>query len=197
MEKAKIFLNHINDNYNTLKDRFRRFCFDKSYEWDEDIFCNTILSCYETINKKGLQDSSPLGIENYFFMSFKFNVMRDKLYSRNKARDRNISDINGAYENYCNNNLKTADEKIANDLFCDFATTYILNKVEQNFDSVSFYLYRLKTLIPKMTYKKLQTITKCKSVRQKVCTIKRWIKNSIKISDVRKAFYQEYGNLVE
>ena len=197
MEKAKIFLNHINDNYNTLKDRFRRFCFDKSYEWDEDIFCNTILSCYETISKKGLQDSSPLGIENYFFMSFKFNVMRDKLYSRNKARDRNISDINGAYENYCNNNLKTADEKIANDLFCDFATTYILNKVEQNFDSVSFYLYRLKVLVPKMTYKKLQTITKYKSVRQKVCTIKRWIKNSIKISDVRKAFYQEYGNLVE
>ena len=197
MEKAKIFLNHINDNYNTLKDRFRRFCFDKSYEWDEDIFCNTILSCYETINKKGLQDSSPLGIENYFFMSFKFNVMRDKLYSRNKARDRNISDINGAYENYCNNNLKTADEKIANDLFCDFATTYILNKVEQNFDSVSFYLYRLKVLVPKMTYKKLQTITKYKSVRQKVCTIKRWVKENIKIGDVRKAFYQEYGNLVE
>lgn len=197
MEKAKIFLNHINDNYQALKDRFIRFCYDKSYEWDEDIFCNTILSCYETISKKGLQDSSPLGIENYFFMSFKFNVMRDKLYSRNKARDRNVTDINGAYESYCNNNLKTAEEKIANDLFCDFATTYILNKVEENFDSVSFYLYRLKTLIPKMTYKKLQSITKCKSIRQKVCRVKRWVKENIKISDVRKAFYQEYGNLVE
>ena len=197
MEKAKIFLNHINDNYQALKDRFRRFCYDKSYEWNEDIFCNTILSCYETISKKGLQDSSPLGIENYFFVSFKFNVMRDKLYSRNRARDRNVTDINGAYENYCNNNLKSVDEKIANDLFCDFATTYILNKVEENFDSVSFYLYRLKVLIPKMTYKKLQTITNCKSVRQKVCTIKRWIKNSIKISDVRKAFYQEYGNITD
>lgn len=197
MEKAKIFLNYINDNYNILKDRFRRFCFDKSYEWDEDIFCNTILSCYETISKKGLQDSSPLGIENYFFMSFKFNVMRDKLYSRNKARDRNISDINGAYENYCNNNLKTAEEKIANDLFCDFATTYILNKVEQNFDSVSFYLYRLKTLIPKMTYKRLQSITKYKSVRQKVCNVKRWVKENIKIGDVRKAFYSEYGDIIQ
>lgn len=197
MEKAKIFLNHINDNYNILKDRFRRFCFDKSYEWDEDIFCNTILSCYETITKKGLQDTSPLGCENYFFMSFKFNVMRDKLYSRNKARDRNVTDINGAYENYCNNNLKTAEEKIANDLFCDFATTYILNKVEENFDSVSFYLYRLKTLIPKMTYKKLQTITKYKSVRQKVCVVKRWVKSNIKIGDIRKAFYSEYGDIIQ
>ena len=130
-------------------------------------------------------------------MSFKFNIMRDKLYSRNKARDRNVTDINGAYENYCNNNLKTAEEKIANDLFCDFATTYILNKVEENFDSVSFYLYRLKVLVPKMTYKKLQTITKYKSVRQKVCTIKRWVKENIKIGDVRKAFYQEYGNIID
>lgn len=197
MEKAKIFLKHINDNYQPLKDRFRRFCFDKSYEWDEDIFCNTILSCYETISKKGLQDITPLGIENYFFMSFKFNVMRDKLYSRNRSRDRNVTDINGAYENYCNNNLKTAEEKIANDLFCDFTTTYILNKVEQNFDSVSFYLYRLKVLVPKMTYKKLQTITKYKSVRQKVYRVKRWIKENIKISDVRKAFFQEYGNILD
>ena len=197
MEKAKIFLNHINDNYNTLKDRFRRFCYDKSYEWDEDIFCNTILSCYETISKKGLQDSSPLGIENYFFVSFKFNIMRDKLYSRNKARDRNVTDINGRYEEYCNNNLKSVEEKIASDLFNDFAITYILKEVEKNFDVVSFYLYRLKVLTPKMTYKKLQTITKCKSVRQKVCGVKRWVKENIKISDVRKAFYAEYGNLVE
>lgn len=197
MEKAKIFLNHINDNYQTLKDRFRRFCFDKSYKWDEDIFSNTILSCYETITKKGLQDTSPLGIENYFFMSFKFNVMRDKLYSRNKARDRNVTDINGAYENYCNNNLKTAEEKIANDLFNDFAITYILKEVEKNFDVVSFYLYRLKSLTPKMTYKKLTTITKFKSVRQKVCNVKRWVKNNIKIGDIRKAFYREYGDIIQ
>lgn len=197
MEKARIFLEYINSNYQALKDRFRRFCYDKSYEWDEDIFCNTILSCYETITKKGLQDTSPLGCENYFFMSFKFNVMRDKLYSRNKARDRNISDINGAYENYCNNNLKTAEEKIANDLFNDFAITYILKEVEKNFDVVSFYLYRLKVLTPKMTYKKLQTITKYKSVRQKVCGVKRWVKSNINIGDIRKAFYSEYGDIIQ
>ena len=197
MDKARIFLNYINDNYQALKDRFRRFCYDKSYEWEEDIFCNTILSCYETISKKGLQDITPLGIENYFFMSFKFNVMRDKLYSRNRSRDRNVTDINGAYENYCNNNLKSVEEKIATDLFNDFAIVYILKKVEENFDSISFYLYRLKTLTPKMTYKKLQTITKYKSVRQKVCSVKRWIRSNIKISDVRKAFFQEYGNIID
>ena len=68
--------------------------------------------------------------------------------------------------------------------------------VEENFDNEHFYLYRLKTLVPNMTFKRLQEVTKIKASRLKVIEVQRFVKETIKKEDIRKAFFDFYGDLI-
>lgn len=194
-----IFLNYINNHYTELKNKYWKFCQEKQYTWDEDIYSDTILKCYDVIIKKGgLRDKTPQGIENYFFMAFKNNIMNEQRYSRNKKRDKNISSdhINDLYELWYNENFNDARVKITNDLYKDFSILYIMTQVEDNFDQEHFYLFRVKTLVPEMTFKKLAETTKIKASRKKVIEVMRWVKENIKKNDIRKLFYNMYGDLI-
>ena len=133
MKDEKIFLNYINDHYQLLKNKYRKFCKEKDYQWDEDIYSDTILKCYEAIERKGkMEDPSDQGIENYFFRSFKQNLQREKQYCRVSKRDLNIKsdDINQLYEEWFNYTKDTSTNKIKRDLFKDFGILYIMMKVE-------------------------------------------------------------------
>lgn len=195
ISKEQLFINHINDHYDELYNRFRSFCYDKKYEFSPDIFQDTILKCFLLIEKKGLRDCSEKGIENYFFKSFKQNIHREKQYARNQKRDDNVSDISGAYETY-SNGLLTQQEKLKSDLYKDFATLYLLNQVENNFDDVHFYLFKLKTFDKGMTYSKLQEKTGIKGCRQKIVDVKNWLKRNVKQEDIRREFDAIYGDLL-
>ena len=81
-------------------------------------------------------------------------------------------------------------------MFKDFGTVYIMMVVEQNFDSEHFYLFKLKELIPNMTYKKLAEKTKMRGVRQKVVEVKRWLKDNVTKDEIRKEFYDIYGDIL-
>ena len=199
MEDETIFLNYINNHYTELKNKYWKFCQEKQYTWDEDIYSDTILKCYDVIIKKGeLKDKTPHGIESYFFMAFKNNIMNEQRYSRNKKRDKNISSdhINDLYELWYNENFNDARVKITNDLYKDFSILYIMTQVEDNFDQEHFYLFRVKTLVPEMTFKKLAETTKIKASRKKVIEVMRWVKENIKKNDIRKLFYNMYGDLI-
>lgn len=199
MKDEKIFINYINDHYQLLKNKYRKFCKEKDYEWDEDIYSDTILKCYEAIERKGkMEDPSEQGIENYFFRSFKQNLQREKQYCRVSKRDLNIKsdDINQLYEEWFNYAKDTSTNKIKRDLFKDFGILYIMVKVEENFPPDDFRLFQLKTLIPNMTYKKLAEKTKEKCVRQRVVNIKNWLKDNVSKEEVDKAFQRLYGNLL-
>jgi hypothetical protein len=194
------FINHINDHYTELKWKYFKFCNEHQYPWDEDIYSDTIVKCYDTIVKKGkLSDTTPQGIENYFFKAFKNNIMNEKNYCRTKYRDWNINsdNINDIYEDWYNNNNISEHTKLVSDLWKDFATLYIMTMVEQNFDSEHFYLYRMKTLIPNMTFKKLaQECKHIKATRRKVLEVMHWVKDNITKEDIRKVFYTLYGDIV-
>lgn len=198
MQDETIFLNYINDHYTQLKNKYFKFCQEKQYTWDEDIFSDTIIKCYESIVKRGIKDKSPQGIENYFFMAFKNNIMNERRYSRIKKRDNNITsdNINELYENWYNSNFSDARVKIINDLFKDFSILYIMSQVEDNFDNEHFYLFRVKTLVPDMTFKKLADTTKVKASRRKCIEVMRWVKENIKKEDIRKLFYLMYGDII-
>ena len=199
MEDKTRFINYINDHYNQLKLKYRRFCIEKDYQWDEDIFSDTILSCYSAIEKKGkLNDTSNQGIENYFFRSFKQNIQREKQYCRVSKRDLNYSSesINEVYEEWYNENNSPAKTKLLNDLWKDFATLYVLTRVEDNFDAEHFRLFRLKYLVPSMTYKKLQEKTQAKKCRQKVVNVKNWVKDNVTKQEIKKVFTLMYGDLI-
>ena len=105
MEDSRKFLNHINSNYTTLKCKFKKYCGDNHLSFNDDIFQESILRCYEAIERKGfLQDSSPYGCESYLFMSLKMNIKRESQYARNMKRDCNINSDNIAslYEEWYN-----------------------------------------------------------------------------------------------
>lgn len=199
MQDETIFLNYINNHYQELKNKYWKFCQEKQYPWDEDIFSDTILKCYECIEKKGeLKDRTPYGIESYFFKSFKNNILNEQRYSRNKKRDYNITsdNINELYENWYNNNFNDARVKIVNDLFKDFSILYIMAMVEDNWDNEHFYLFKVKTLTPNMTFKKLSDTTKIKGSRKKTIEVVRWVKENIKKEEIRKTFYELYGDII-
>lgn len=198
VEDNRLFINYINDHYKQLYYKYRQFCKEKDYEWSEDIFQDTIVNCYSAITKKGnLQDTSNQGIENYFFKSFKMNLMREKQYARNQKRDLNVEadDVDVMYEEWTNNNKEDARTKIVSDMWKDFSCLYIMMLVEDNWDDEHFYLFRLKHLC-NMTYKQLTDKTGIKGVRQKILDVKQWLKDNLKKEEINKAFQLAYGDLL-
>lgn len=192
-EQATKYLNWINENYNKQKNKLIAFCNDKNYQWDEDIFCNTYLKIYDKILKDGIKDDSDKGFDAYTFMSFKINTMREGEYARNQKRDLNVTNINEANERY-KSSLLTQEEKLKSDLYKDFATLYLMKKVEQNFDGEHFYLFRLKTFDKNMTYQRLAEKTGIKGVRQKVVNVRNWLKANVtkkEIDDEFSLIYQQ------
>lgn len=198
MSDAEIFLQYLNNHYNELYFKYRQFCKEKGYTWDEDIFQDTILKCYEAIERKGcLIDTTPQGIENYFFISFKMNLKREGQYARNMKRDMNYTtdEVNQLYEDWYDNNKDDARTKIINDLYKDFSCLYIMTLVEQQFDNEHFYLFRLKSLC-NYTYKQLADKTGMKGVRLKILTVKNWLRDNLTKDELNKAFQAMYGDLL-
>lgn len=194
---SETFIKYINDHYNELKPKYKAFCHTNGYDWDEDSFSDTILKCYDAIERKGkLNDTTPQGIENYFFISFKLNLKREKQYARVAKRDLNVDSdsINDLYEAWYNNNKSSSSKKVYNDLWTDFSTLYIMRTVEDNFPQEDFYLFKLKALCG-MTYKQVQEKTQAKKVRQRVCDIKNWLKDNVRKEDIKDVFHKLYGEL--
>lgn len=197
MRDEETFLLHINDNYDRLKGRFMKFCSEKNYTFDSDIFSDTILKCYDTISRKGRMDNNtPDGIENYLFKSFVTNIKRDAQYSRNCKRDFNLTDtIEELYEDYYNNTNITPTEKIKNDAWKDFATVYLIKRVEEEFDAEHMHLFQLKYLC-NLTYRELAEKTGSKGVRNKVLAVKDWLKENVTKDEIRKAFQEFRGSIM-
>lgn len=185
---AELFMQHISSIYDELKHKMIGYCSTQKLTWDEDVFSDTIIKCYDTILKHGkLIDNSPKGIENYFFQSFYRNIKREKQYSRNKYRD-NTSDLFGDYERYNVQHNLSQDEKIRQDAYKDFAIIYIMKRAEEHFDDEMFHLFNLK-MLGDLTYKELQQ--KCpnaKAIRQKVVEVKKWAKENVTKEEIQKAF---------
>jgi len=198
MTDKEKFINHINDNYDELKRKFNRACRDLQLTLTDDLFQDTIIKCYDSIEKKGkLNDSTPYGIESYFFQSLKMNIKRESQYARETKRDKNISseNIHQLYEDFYNTNSMSSNEKLLSDLYKDFAILYICKQVEMNFDNEYYYLFRIKYLT-NITYKELAEKTNMKKVRQKVVEVKNWVKQNITKEMIKKEFNFIYGDLI-
>lgn len=183
----------ISVRYQEIKEGFIMECRKTMTEFDEDIFHSTILNCYNTIKLKGLTDLTEQGMKNYLFRSFKMNTKREALYMRNARRDNNISGSDAMIV-YERNGLEdeTTEEKVRKQLLDDYSVVYILNMVENNFDMISFYCFRLKWLIPKMTYQRLREITKVKDCKKRCIDIMKWLKENVNKEDILTEFEKEY-----
>ena len=188
--QATRFLQFVNDNYNNLKKKWAKYLIDKQIDFDEDVYSETILKVYDFINKNGINDTTDSGFANYFFRAFNTNIKREKQYSRNVNRDKNIDateelskEMNGEDE------LKL---KIRRHVYEDWSIFYILRLVEDNFDSISFHCFRLYYILDKMTYSKLREITKVPDSKKRVVTIKNWLKDNLTKQKMEKEFSKYY-----
>lgn len=188
MKDEELFIKTIGEMLPVLKPKMKAYCNSMNKQWSEDVFMQTILNCYNAIARKGgLVDKSEKGISDYFFNSFYTNIKREALYSRNAKRD-NTSDIFGDYETYSDKHELTLDEKIKQDCFKDFSVMYLMRVAEENFDDESFHLFNHKTL-GNLTYKELQAkYPNTKAIRQKVASVKRFLKDNVTKDEINKAF---------
>ncbi len=199
MSDATIFINYINDHYKEVGDTLKILCGQRQQKFDEDTFHESLLRCHRAIDKKGyLQDKSPYGITSYLIRAYFNLITENKRAACNKKRDMNYNsdNIGGLYEDYYNSNFTDARQKVISDMFKDFSTLYIIMLVENNFDSEHLYLFKMKELIPDMTYKKLQEKTKLKAVRQKVVEVKNWLKANVTKEMIKEEFFSIYGELI-
>lgn len=198
-DDATEFINYISDNYEQTKKTLQILAQQHHQPFDEDGFHECILRCHKAITKKGfLQDKSPYGITSYLVRSYLNYVNEVKRAACNAKRDHNYNsdNITELHEEYYNKHNTSERDKLLSDLFKDYSCLYILRFVEQHFDEEHFYLFRVKQLVPGMTYKKLKEKTGFKAVRQKVLEVKTFIQQHLTKEQIKEAFYQEYGNLI-
>ena len=189
-EQSSRFLKFANEHYEDYKKKWAKYLYDRQVYFDEDVFSETVLKVYDYINTNGIKDDSDSGLANYWFRSFNTNIKREKQYSRNVNRDKNIDateelskEMNGEDE------LKL---KIRRHVFEDWSIVYILRLVEDNFDSISFHCFRLYYILDKMTYSKLREITKVPDSKKRVVTIKNWLKDNLTKQQMEKEFSKYY-----
>ena len=199
MSDAEIFLQYVNDNYDKVGGTLKLLSAQRKMKYSEDAFHESILRCHKAIEKKGfLKDKSPYGITSYLIRSYFNLINEEKRSAKVKKRDMNYNsdNIGGLYEDYYNSNFTDARQKVVSDLFRDYAVLYVMMIAEQNFDSEHFYLFKLKELCKDMTYKKLSEKTKIKGVRQKVVEVKRFIQANVTKDEIRKSFYETFGDIL-
>lgn len=189
IKQQETFMQYVGIHYDRLKDKFQRYCKNQRYQFDEDVFENTIVKTYDLIEKKGLNDLSPEGIDNYLFMAFKQNTKREKVYYRNRKKAE-IEELDCAYDDYYNQHNEPANEKIVRDLKEDFSVLYVIRRIEEVFPPDYAYCFKMKYLY-KLTYKELQE--KCSKLnirnsRQKCIDVMRWAKENISKGEVEDAF---------
>lgn len=171
---ADLFMETIGKNYETLKVGCRANQLKANKPWSEDAFQDTVVLCYETIQRRGIRDKSDQGIRNYFFNALKMNVLHEAVlpYNSRKVEDEEL--IN----NYDPMDEREGEQKVKEQLFNDFAVVHILELAEANCDPLSFYCFRLKYLLPHMSFAKLIKMTGVKNAKTRVKSVVEWLKEN-------------------
>lgn len=190
--QARKYLNLANDKYLDYLKKWRTHIQDKGYDWDEDVYSDTILKVYDNILKNGIKDDSEEGLSNYWFKSFIVNIKREKQYSRNLYRDMNVDASEELDKEY--NGDDELKLKIRRHIYDDWLSVRLLQIVEQNFTSREFRCFRLYYIVPKMTYEKLRDLTKIKDCKKIVNTIKKWLIENTDKHQLDKEFSKWYDN---
>ena len=184
---ADKWLQYIGTIYEEYRMKYFKMANDLNYKVSEDMLNDTILACYNSIARNNLQDTSPQGMRNYLFRAFKVNLNAVSNYDKRKDVVDDLTVLAEQYENqgeatYC---------KIKKQLFDDYSVIYLLNKVEDNFDTITFNVFRLKTMIP-CTYQRLREITKVKDCKKRVVNVMKWVRNNITKQEILTNFKKQY-----
>lgn len=160
----------------------------KVYGYDDDLLNTTLLLCYECIQRNGLKDTTEQGVKNYFFRAYNSNLthFRDP-YDQRKNNNHIFTD---------EAERDTAEEKWNKQLYRDYQALYVLKAAEEQFDKITFWVFKIKHLVPKTSYKKLRDITGIKDCKKRVTTVNKWLRENMTKEEVREAFERDFPDLL-
>ena len=185
---ADKWLQYIGTIYEEYRMKYFKMANDLNYNVNEDMLNDTILACYNSIARNNLSDTTEQGMRNYLFRAFKVNLNAVSNYDKRKDV---VDDLTALAEQYENQGEATYN-KIKKQLFEDYALIYILEQVENNFDTITFYCFRLKTMLEKCTYQKLRDITKVRDCKKRVVKVMKWVRNNITKKEILTNFKKQY-----
>lgn len=182
-QAADEWMAEIGKSYDEIKKGCRANCLKRGLKFNEDIFQQTIILCYESIQRNNIKDKTNQGARNYLFRSLNTNIIHDKVipYNSRRVDDEEVLTCERIDDN-------GAREKIENEVYNDFAAMYLLSVAEENVDSLSFYTFRLKYLIEKMSYSKLIKLTKLKNAKARVKSVVEYLKENVTEEEIRNAY---------
>ena len=185
---ADKWLQYIGTIYEEYRMKYFRMANDLNYKVNEDMLNDTILACYNSIARNNLSDTTEQGMRNYLFRAFKVNLNAVSNYDKRKDV---VDDLSALAEQYENQGEATYN-KIKKQLLEDYSVIYLLNKVEDNFDTITFNVFRLKTMLEKCTYQKLRDITKVRDCKKRVVKVMKWIRENITKQEILTNFKKTY-----
>ena len=181
------WLQYIGTIYEEYRMKYFKMANDLNYNVNEDMLNDTILACYNSIARNNLSDTTEQGMRNYLFRAFKVNLNAISNYDKRKDV---VDDLTALAEQYEYQGEATYN-KIKKQVFEDYSVIYLLNKVEDNFDTITFHCYRLKTMLP-CTYQRLREITKIKDCKKRVVKVNKWLRENITEKEVLTNFKKQY-----
>ena len=184
---ADKWLQYIGTIYEEYRMKYFKMATQLNYNVNEDMLNDTILACYNSIARNNLSDTTEQGMRNYLFRAFKVNLNAISNYDKRKDV---VDDLSALAEQYENQGEATYN-KIKKQLFEDYALIYILEQVENNFDTISFNVFRLKTMLP-CTYQRLRELTKVKDAKKRVVNVMKWVRNNITKKEILTNFNKTY-----
>ena len=184
---ADKWLQYIGTIYEEYRMKYFKMANDLNYKVSEDMLNDTIIACYNSIARNNLSDTTEQGMRNYLFRAFKINLNAVSNYDKRKDV---VDDLTALAEQYEYQGEATYN-KIKKQLFEDYSVIYLLNKVEDNFDTITFHCFRLKTMLP-CTYQRLREITKVKDAKKRVVKVMKWLRENITEKEILTNFKKNY-----
>lgn len=184
---ADKWIQYIGTIYEEYRKKYFKMANDLNYKVSEDMLNDTILSCYNSIARNNLSDTTEQGMRNYLFRAFKVNLNAVSNYDKRKDV---VDDLSSLAEQYENQGEATYN-KIKKQLFDDYSLIYIFEMVENNFDTITFHCFRLKTMVS-CTYQRLREITKVKDCKKRVIKVNKWLRENMTRQDIYNAFIHDY-----
>ena len=185
---ADKWLQYIGTIYEEYRMKYFKMATQLNYNVNEDMLNDTILACYNSIARNNLSDTTEQGMRNYLFRAFKVNLNAVSNYDKRKDV---VDDLSALAEQYENQGEATYN-KIKKQLLEDYSLIYILEQVENNFDTITFNVFRLKTMIEKCTYQRLRDITKVRDCKKRVVKVMKWIRENITEKEILTNFKKTY-----
>ena len=189
---ADKWLQYIGTIYEEYRMKYFKMANDLNYNVNEDMLNDTILACYNSIARNNLSDTTEQGMRNYLFRAFKVNLNAISNYDKRKDV---VDDLSALAEQY-ENQVEATYNKIKKQLFEDYSLIYILEQVEDNFDTITFHCYRLKTMLP-CTYQRLREITKVKDCKKRVVKVNKWLRDNMTRQEIYNAFIHDYPSFYD